>query len=643
MDQHATVAASSGIRESVIVIDHNGLILRFDAGAEHTFGYASDEVIGRNVRLLMPEPYRSAHDRYLADYLRTGEAHIIGTGRKITATRRDGSDFPAQLSVTEIEIHGSPAFAGILRDVTAQDSADAESHARELALDTASASLVELSNQRADAEVRYRLLAENAVDIIGHLQGNKVLWISPSVEAAFGWPPEQWLGADFSHHVHPGDRDALAAGVHAVARGEPAAVRCRIATADDSYRWVDIRGKPYIDAEGNADGIVFASRLIDDQVKAEEQLRTYRERFEAIVGSTPSAISVRDLEHRFTMVNEAFCQLFGQNSAEDVIGRTENEVLPADVLDRSHIGAVRTLAGESFVEEEEIRRGSASIAVLTQRFPLRESGGVITELVTIRTDITHRKRIERDAAERATWEERIGAAISDGRLMVYSQPIVDITTREAVAEELLVRLRDVETNEILSPSEFLPQCERHELMPAIDRYMIGQAIALARAGRHVCVNITGQTIGDAMAMGEILQTLTTAGPEITSKILVEITESTALASPEIAKTFSLNMRNLGCRVALDDFGTGYGAFTELRHLDLDSLKIDISFVQNMLEEPGDERAVSTILLVARIYGLLTVAEGVETETVLERLAELGVDRAQGYLFGEPQQIDWHGI
>ena len=103
------------------------------------------------------------------------------------------------------------------------------------------------------------------------------------------------------------------------------------------------------------------------------------------------------------------------------------------------------------------------------------------------------------------------------------------------------------------------------------------------------------------------------------------------------------MRNLGCRVALDDFGTGYGAFTELRHLDLYSLKIDISFVQNMLEEPGDERAVSTILLVARIYGLLTVAEGVETETVLERLAELGVDRAQGYLFGEPQQIDWHGI
>ena len=100
------------------------------------------------------------------------------------------------------------------------------------------------------------------------------------------------------------------------------------------------------------------------------------------------------------------------------------------------------------------------------------------------------------------------------------------------------------------------------------------------------------------------------------------------------------MRDLGCRVALDYFGTGYGTFTELRVLDLYALKIDQGFVKDMLQDRGDERVVNTIAFVARTYGLTTIAEGVETEETLEKLAELGIDRAQGYVFGEPTPIVW---
>lgn len=197
---------------------------------------------------------------------------------------------------------------------------------------------------------------------------------------------------------------------------------------------------------------------------------------------------------------------------------------------------------------------------------------------------------------------------------------------------------DAATGEISAPSEFLPQCEQHQLLPVIDRYMVDRAITLAAAGRHVCVNITGQTIGDAAVMTEIFQELRTAGPQVAGRILFEITETTALASPETAQAFSSGMHTLGCRVALDDFGTGYGTFTELRNLELDELKIDRSFVQNILDSPADERVVNTIAFVAREYGLTTVAEGVETEATLEKLAELGVDRAQGYLFGRPAPV-----
>ena len=153
-----------------------------------------------------------------------------------------------------------------------------------------------------------------------------------------------------------------------------------------------------------------------------------------------------------------------------------------------------------------------------------------------------------------------------------------------------------------------------------------------------CANISAQTIGNPAAMEDILQKLSAAGPDLAKKLVFEITETTALTSLEIARSFSRSTTSLGCRVALDDFGTGYGAFTELRNLDLDVLKIDLSFVQNMLEDPDDERVVRTIIFVARQYGLTTVAEGVETEALLRRLAELGVDRAQGYLFGKPTPI-----
>jgi PAS domain S-box-containing protein len=630
-------APSSDVLEAEIVIDGIGVILRFSRGAEHVFGYSAVEVIGKNVALLMPEPYQSRHDQYLADYHRTGEGRVIGIGRRVTAIRKDGSDFPAHVSVTEFEFGDTKMFIGIVRDITAQVAAEAVNLARKAALDTAARELLELDNQRAVTELQYRLLADNGVDVVAHLRGREVSWISPSVEVAFGWPREHWIGADFTPHVNPEDLDTVATVLHEVSYGETATARVRLRTADGGYRWVEARGKPYLDGEGNTDGMIFAGRLIDEQVAAERQLKADRGRFEAVVANTPSAISVRDLQHRFTLVNEAFCQLFEQKSIEDVIGRTEDVVLPPDVLERSRLAAVRLFAGDNHVEEESINRRGESISVMTQRFSLRDAAGEIAELVTIRTDITHRKKIEQAAAERAMWDERIGAAISGGRLLVYSQPIVKIPTREVVDEELLVRLSVEGTEEILAPSEFLPQCEEHGLMPMIDRYMVGRAIHLACSGRSVSVNITGDTIGDSTAMTEILQALAAAGPDVANKIMFEITETTAL-DHENAELFSQRMRSAGCRMALDDFGTGYGTFRDLRHLNLDSLKIDRSFVKDMLVDHDDERVVRTICLVARTFGLTTIAEGVESEETLKRLSELGVDHAQGYLFGKPRPV-----
>ncbi|MGJ3262255.1 MAG: PAS domain S-box protein, partial [Salinarimonas sp.] len=103
---------------SIILIDEHGMIENFSRTAERLFGYRAREVIGRNVKILMPHPYREEHDGYLARYRRTRERHIIGTGRIATARRKDGSVFPIELSVGEVEIDGARLFTGFIRDLT---------------------------------------------------------------------------------------------------------------------------------------------------------------------------------------------------------------------------------------------------------------------------------------------------------------------------------------------------------------------------------------------------------------------------------------------------------------------------------------------------------------------------------------------
>jgi PAS domain S-box-containing protein len=160
--------------DGVILINAQGVILMFNPACERLFGYAPFEVIGRNVKMLMPEPYQSGHDGYLSNYLETGERKIIGIGREVLGRRRNGATFPMDLSVAQAEEDGSPIFVGIIRDLT-------ERKAAETAL-------------REGAE-RLRAVVETAVDgvILIDARG-RVLMFNPACELLFGYSAEEVIG-----------------------------------------------------------------------------------------------------------------------------------------------------------------------------------------------------------------------------------------------------------------------------------------------------------------------------------------------------------------------------------------------------------------------------------------------------------------
>ncbi|MBI4262791.1 MAG: PAS domain S-box protein [Acidobacteria bacterium] len=160
--------------DGIVVIDARGLIESFNPAAERLFGYQESEVIGRNVTMLMPSPYREEHDGYLARYLSTGEARIIGIGREVQGRRRDGTVFPVHLSVGEMSIEGERKFTGILHDLSARVALEARLRA---------------------SEARWRAVIDSAVDgiIVIDARGRIEAFI-PAAERLFGYQESEVVG-----------------------------------------------------------------------------------------------------------------------------------------------------------------------------------------------------------------------------------------------------------------------------------------------------------------------------------------------------------------------------------------------------------------------------------------------------------------
>jgi diguanylate cyclase (GGDEF)-like protein len=233
-------------------------------------------------------------------------------------------------------------------------------------------------------------------------------------------------------------------------------------------------------------------------------------------------------------------------------------------------------------------------------------------------------------------------AIADNRLELSAQLIVPLGThRGAPHFEVLLRMVG-ENGEIVGPDHFMSAAHRYQLMPTLDRWVIARSIEILKPHAEVLsasnivfnINFSGQSLQDA-DFTEYVANLVEKSGLSASSLCFELTESAAIGNLSRAEPLMRRLRKLGCHIALDDFGTGLSSLAYLRTLPIDLLKIDGSFIRDVLKDPRAESMVQTIAQLARGMSLTTVAEYVETDEILTRVTSLGVDYGQGFAIGRP--------
>jgi diguanylate cyclase (GGDEF)-like protein len=253
----------------------------------------------------------------------------------------------------------------------------------------------------------------------------------------------------------------------------------------------------------------------------------------------------------------------------------------------------------------------------------------------------HSEDAEKQDLADVGWMNRLRKALDDDLFELRFQPINRIHTGETTHHEVLIRLR-TEDGTLVSPDAFLPSAMRFGLMSEIDFWMIHNA-AKAYAEHSVPARTLKFSINlsaNAFENDDLIQHIEESFNEYNvnpSDIILEITESLAVRHPlHVEKQISA-LRDMGCQFALDDFGTGYSSFGYLQKLQFDYIKIDGTFVEDLLNNPVDQKMIKLIAEIGAEAGMQTIAEYVQDSESLSLLDELGVDMAQGYFVGRPSE------
>lgn len=545
------------------------------------------------------------------------------------------------------------------------------------------------SEQRSRAIADYTYGWENWFAPDGSLR-----WVNPAVERVTGYAPDECHAMrDFPLPLIFGDDLDLVHRCHVLGMNGQTGQdqEFRIRRKDGHVIWVAMSWQPIFDEAGASLGYRSSVRDVSLEHRAREELayqashdaltglynrRAFEQQLEAALnalakGGEPRALLYIDLD-QFKLVNDTCGHSAGDQLLREItvvmrlvsaegflarLGGDEFGLLLEGAVDNAKRRAAKlidSINAHVFSYEGRQFQVGASVGVVALRQP--EHG--IDEMLIAADQACYaakdkgRNRVEVFSAEDDYYQSQraqfmsvslIASALREGRLSLHYQRIVPLRPDLGEHVEILLRLVG-DQGRLISPSVFIPAAERFNLMPQVDRWVVDQVCRLVGEGGHglapetvFAVNLSGVTLS-ADDLGDYVADCLVRHAVDPSRLCFEITETAAIGNLDRALAFIARVRGMGATVALDDFGSGLSSFAYLRQLQVDYLKIDALFVRNLHQDARDYAVVRSIMEVARVHGMKTIAEFVHKPVIAELLQEMGVDYAQGYALHQPEPL-----
>jgi diguanylate cyclase (GGDEF)-like protein/PAS domain S-box-containing protein len=648
--------------EGIIVVNEHGSVVTYNPAAERLFGYTAAEMRRCPLQQLLPQLFD--HRDLLQPF--TGE-------RELECRHRNGGIMQLSMRISSMNAGRQRLFTCMVADISR----------RKL-----------MEQQLREAENRFRDLVETAHDMVWTLDcDGQITYANRACIDIYGFQPSEML----QHHLHdfrspehaPLDRDAINALLAGDDKVEFETVHL---DSDNRPHFLQFSARSHKDEHGRVLRISGTTRDVTEQKAFQHQLsynaehdpltglfnRTYfQEELERTVARTArSAFSCAlfyvDVD-QFKYINDTLGHAAGDRMLVDVASLLSTHVREGDLLAR--------FGGDEFtlllynIDQQDVQRVAENFRSLCDDFrfcindkswnisvsigiAMIDSQSTSAEEVLSHADLAcntakqqGRNRVnlynpadlgKADMQADLSWATQVRDMLEHDRFKLVYQPIVGSDSGELLDYEVLVRMV-CDDGQLILPGGFMPAAERFGLVHSVDRWIVRRAIRqLAELhvnghATHFSINLSGKAFEDTTLLPMIRDELDNTGLD-PSFVTFEITETAAIANLAAAEEFITALKDIGCQFALDDFGSGFSSFAYLKHLPVDKLKIDGTFVKGMAHSAVDQAMVESMNQVAHALGKITIAECVENEETMQILREMGVDRAQGFHIGRPDAL-----